>query len=79
MAYSMLKRFYDRETIDAFNYLIMSFISPFFICIAQIISLILNSRSSANHDKVDGLIAFDKILMKGIVFFCRISFLQNIL
>ena len=63
------KRFNNRETIAPSNYEInqMSFIPllPFYA--TKIDDPFLNSRISANHDKVEGLLANYKILIKGIV------------
>ena len=43
------------------------------------ISPFLNSRISANHEKVDELLANanGEILIKGIVLYCRISFVLS--
>ena len=43
----------------------MSFMPPFYA--TQIINPFLTSRISANHDKVDGLLANGAILIEGIV------------
>ena len=64
------KRFYDRETFAALNYQIhqMSFIQAFpSIYATQIINTFLNSRISANQDKVDGLLFNREIHLKEIV------------
>ena len=40
----------------------------------QLSNPFLNSKISANHDRVDGLLAKGKILVKGLFLYCRISF-----
>ena len=56
LAYSFLKEIYYRETITTLNHelLQISFISFY---ATRIINPFLNSRISANHDKVQGLSA----------------------
>ena len=48
------KRLYNRETIAALNYEIqqISLITPFLLYATQIINLIINSKSSTNHNKM---------------------------
>ena len=50
----------------------MSFIFPFYA--TQIIHSFLNSRISANHDKVVGLSSNGEIHIKGIVSLCQYTF-----
>ena len=60
------KRFYDRETIAALNYnKCLSY--PLSFNATQIINPFLKLRISANHDKVEELLANDEILLKRIV------------
>ena len=61
-----LKRFYNRETIEkqVLNLKIknISFISPFPHMQLKKLTLSLNSRISANHDKGEGLLANSKYI-----------------
>ena len=58
------KRLYGRETIEASNYEKhhMYFISLTFYAV-EVINPFLNSRISANRDKVDGVSAYGEILI----------------
>ena len=55
------KRFYNRETIELCNTSNV-FHTPLSFYATQIINPFLNSRISANHDKVDGLQSMVKSL-----------------
>ena len=67
----MLKRFYARETIAAFNYEfslnVLQTPLPFYA--TQIINPLLNSRISANHNKVDEFSANGVIFIKIVSLF----------
>ena len=59
------KRFYNRKTITALNYVIlqMSVIPPFLLYETKIIDFFLNWRFLANHDELEGLLANAEILI----------------
>ena len=59
-----------RKTANVFHTPPLSFYA------SQIIIPFLNSRTSANHDKVDGLSANGEIFIRGLFLYCRISLLM---
>ena len=66
------KEICNRETIAALNYEIHQIIhTPFHFHATQIINPFINSKISANHDKIERLSANGETLMKKIVFLLK--------